>query len=44
MMVKNFDMLKNKRGIIVGGQYLLSMIEKPLYLTQDIIAYSMGKI
>lgn len=43
-MTRNFDTIKNKKGISIGGQYVLSMIENPMYLTQDIIAYPINKI
>lgn len=43
-MIKNFDTIKNKGGIVIGGQYLLSMIEKPMYLTKEVIAYPISKI
>ncbi len=43
-MTRNFDTIKNKKSIVIGGQYVLSMITDPMHITQDIVAYPISKI
>lgn len=42
-MAHHFNTIKNK-GIIIGGQYILSLVDEPLYLASDIIAYPIWRI